>query len=125
MDVLIIEATDTTPKVHLDADNEIFKFEGRCYPANPDEFFEPVVEWLIQYCEAPNKETELNFNLSFFNTSTAMILARLLFILADVPIDTSYVHVKWYYFRTDYDLKRLGEDMGMVTHIPVKLLAFE
>ncbi len=125
MKALIINETSTTPQVTLDINEGTFEFTGKSYPANADEFYEPILNWFDQYAQAPNPVTSLKIDLSFFNTTTAKIMAQVLFILADIPIDVSEVSVKWVYFRKDIDSKRIGEDMQMITHIPIKLVARE
>ena len=56
MEVLTKTATEDTPDVTLDAANGVFEFVGQAYPENAADFFNPILEWLEEYGDSPNRE---------------------------------------------------------------------
>ena len=76
-----LEETTYTPRVVLDAKNHLIEFEGKCYPNNSFEFFNPITTWLEEYIETISDEKiTMNMQLSYFNSSTNQIL----FIIFDL-----------------------------------------
>ena len=49
MEPLYLEATDETPGVNLDADKNIFEFNGKSLPEDVVTFYNPIFDWLNQY----------------------------------------------------------------------------
>ena len=63
MDVIKIMGTDDTPTVTLDAGNNIFEISGRSLPEDVAAFYNPIIEWMEKYNQAPLAKTVFNFKL--------------------------------------------------------------
>ncbi len=50
METIKIQGTEDTPKIILDAGNEILEISGRSLPEDVSSFYEPVLNWLNEYC---------------------------------------------------------------------------
>ena len=55
METIKIQGSEDTPKIILDAGNEILEISGRSLPEDVSSFYEPVLNWLNEYSENPNK----------------------------------------------------------------------
>jgi len=107
MENINIEQQDDSPKVIMDFEKGLIEFEGECYPENAFEFFEPILQWLNEYFENENKETTVNFKLSYFNSATTQVLFDLFDIFDENNHDKLVIN--WYYDKenrgrlTDYE----------------------
>jgi hypothetical protein len=48
METIKIQGSEDTPKIILDAGNEILEISGRSLPEDVSSFYEPVLNWLNQ-----------------------------------------------------------------------------
>jgi hypothetical protein len=100
MDNLSIEQGENSPKVILNANEGFIEFEGKSYPENTFEFYEPVVEWLNGYFDGNAQEkTTINFKLTYFNSATTQIF----FDIFDVIQEGEYneLEINWFYDGSD------------------------
>ena len=74
METIKIQGTEDTPKVILDKENELMEISGRSLPEDVTAFYEPILNWLNEYSESPNKKTIFNFKLVYFNTASSKLL---------------------------------------------------
>jgi len=125
MDTIKINSTDDTPRIILDAENEIFEISGMSLPEDVNLFYEPILSWLEEYAESPNKETIFNFRLIYFNTASSKLLLDILFKLEEIFEDGHTVTVKWYYPEDDEDMKESGEEYSELVDVPFDLIAYE
>lgn len=96
MDSLNLEATVNSPKVTLDYSNGIIELEGKSYPENTFDFYEPIIQWLSDYFKAQTqKHTTINIKLSYFNSATSQVLFDLFDIVQDGEFEN--LEVNWYY----------------------------
>ena len=66
----LIEPTDCTPRVVLDADECRLTIEGESFPENVRDFYEPIVQQIAAFLEV-SKKLEVRFDLRYFNTSSS------------------------------------------------------
>lgn len=78
MDSLIITPNKDTPFVSFDTDNNVFDISGESYPVLPNEFYEPVLQWLHEYLLINTNPVTVNIQLYYFNTSTYSPLCEIL-----------------------------------------------
>ena len=78
MNVIKLEATEDTPKIVLDAANNIFEISGRSIPEDSATFYKPILEWIDLYGSKPNPKTNFIFNLEYFNTSSSKLILDIL-----------------------------------------------
>ncbi|WP_455756965.1 DUF1987 domain-containing protein [Sulfurimonas sp.] len=96
MNSLNIEPTVNSPKVTLDFDNGLIELEGKSYPENTFDFYEPITDWLSSYFKGNAKEqTTINIKLSYFNSATSQVLFDLFDIVEDGEFEN--LNVNWYY----------------------------
>ena len=94
--------TRDTPEVEFDALKGFLRMKGRCYPSDAKKFFEPLVNWLRDYVDAPKSEkTEVHIDLEYFNTTSGKILLNLFEMLKELYKLGNQVSVKWYEWESD------------------------
>ncbi|MCQ2253065.1 MAG: DUF1987 domain-containing protein [Bacteroidales bacterium] len=123
IETYLIESTNETPKVELDKANGVFKFEGKSLPEDVIKFYGPIQNWFAEYCDDPNPETEIVFNLEYFNSSTARIIVKILIATEAIHVaGKSKVHVSWYYRENDEVMQDRGMELKSVLNIPFDML---
>jgi hypothetical protein len=75
---LQIEPTVKTPKINFDPEKGVLLMSGRSMPENVLDLFEPILDWVEEYCKYPADTTTLIVKLEYFNTSSAKCILELL-----------------------------------------------
>ena len=122
MDPIIINETEDTPGIKLDAGNEIFEISGRSLPEDVSKFYGPILSWLDEYAASPNDQTVFNFKLSYFNTASSKIILDILMKLEGIYNDGKDIAIKWYYPSDDEDMMEAGEEYADIVDIPIELV---
>ncbi len=108
MEALILQATEDTPEVIFDPEQNTFKLSKISVPEDAYEFYVPIIQWLKKYGENPLKETVVDFDLEYVNSASAKQIIQVLLALEDISNNTK-VLVKWYYEAIDEDMRLLGK----------------
>lgn len=132
MEPLIIEATDKTPGIILDPDNDNFEISGNSRPENVSEFYYPVINWLIEFEKEVldrkaikfSKKHPLNFNfkLNYFNSSSAKFLYDVMSKLVEFHKKGHIIRILWYFEKDDEDMKYAGEEMSELLEVPFQFI---
>ncbi len=111
MKPLKILATDSSPAINFDPKKGKFQIAGNSLPENSRGFYQPVIEWLDQYAESPNPETEIEFKMILLNTSSTKLFIDIFRkINKIVEYSDSEVNVVWNYVYGDDDIHDVGVD---------------
>ena len=121
---LDIEGTASTPMVEFDPDRGDFKIEGRSIPENPGDFYDPVVDWLIDYFKTPSQHTTLNLNLEYVNSGSSKYLLGVLKLLKDKYDEGISLEINWYYEEDDEAIQSLGEHYRSTLKLPFNLVEY-
>jgi len=124
MEALTREATSDTPKVHLDAENNIFEISKMSLPEDAIEFYEPIMKWLDDYKKNPKEKTTFVFKLEYFNTASSKQIIQILLLLQEIG-SVSDVLVKWYYKDIDEDMQAIGEEYSQVIDVKFDLIEYK
>lgn len=116
-----IEATDDHPKVELDRDKKIFIIAGRSLPEDANRFYNPIKEWIINYLEQPNNETEFILKMEYMNSASVRKLTEILFELEKLQSLEKSITVTWFYKPNDEIMKERGEEIKNVVELPFHL----
>lgn len=117
MEDIKIAPTQKTPSVSFSA-NGTLELKGRSIPENSLEFYKPLIDWLDQYGESANSETNVHVQLEYFNTSSSKCLLDLFKRLESL----NKVVIHWYYEQDDEDMLEAGEDYEAIVSIPFKMI---
>jgi len=80
---LYIPATNQTPEINFNPTAVIFEISGVCILTQPETFFSPIIDWLIN--ELPKLEIEVTFvfQLEYFNTASSKFILDIMSLLED------------------------------------------
>ena len=120
MQALKIEATDQTPKVTLNKDTNTFEFSGRSLSEDAMVFYRPVIQWMTEYANKPNANTEVSFKMEYMNTSSSKALFDFFAILQTIAGSK----IIWYFQDEDEDMEETGEEFSALVKIPFEMRAY-
>ena len=118
MEPLKIELTQSTPKIYLDKDSGKFEIAGKSFPEESRSFYAPLFTWLEEYAKNPNEETLFEFNMEYFNSSSALIILEILNLLGKIFKNGKKVSVSWNHLDIDEDMLEAGEEYSELVKIP-------
>lgn len=110
---LVLDRTNKTPRVMLDANNLLFEIRGRIMPDTAISFFDPILNWLENYSQNPAQDTLLLLELEYFDTNASQMLLNIFRILEKIQQKGKTVTVNWIIEHGDTDMKEAGEDFAM------------
>ena len=95
MQKLSIIATKYTPAISSSLDNASITFEGKSYPENTFEFYEPIETYIGQFLDNfKDSHVSVNFDVSYFNSSTSKIFFNIFDMLEESAIAGTKITVK-------------------------------
>lgn len=112
-------ATEKTPEINFDFENGVFLVRGISIPENTVDFYHGLIFALREYAKTPQPESILKIGLEYFNTSTSVIILKLLNALE--LAENSKVKVIWYYEEDDIEMEEVGLDFKEMTSVPFNL----
>jgi hypothetical protein len=124
METIKIQGTEDTPKIILDAENEIMEISGRSLPEDVSSFYEPVLNWLNEYAENPKKKTVFNFKLTYFNTASSKLLLDILMKLEELHEKGHDVLIRWHFPEDDEDMAEAGEEYADIVDVPFEQVSY-
>jgi len=124
METIKIQGTEDTPKIILDAENDILEISGRSLPEDVSSFYEPVLNWLNEYAENPKKKTIFNFKLTYFNTASSKLLLDILMKLEEMHEKGIEVLIRWHYPEDDEDMAEAGEEYADIVDVPFEQISY-
>lgn len=112
MDTITIAATERSPELSFDFENNRFTLKGESYPEDVTEFFGKPLKDLETHLENLKGGTiEFTFELIYFNSSSAKILMSL-FDMLEEAAEENTVNIIWVYESDDDNMEELGEEFG-------------
>ncbi len=120
MEILHLEGAEDTPKIILDKNNGIFEISGRSLPEDCAEFYQPILDWIGEYAEDANGDTNFVFKLEYFNTASSKLILDILSKLEDIP----NISISWYFHEDDEDMEEAGEEFSELVEIPFEFKTY-
>jgi hypothetical protein len=113
MDNIKIPGSTRTPAVSFDFVQHRFRISGESYPEDVTIFYNPLLESLDRYLsENGIKFCQFNFELIYFNSSSAKVIMMLMEKLDAAAANGVQVDVHWLYDPEDETMEELGEEFG-------------
>ena len=122
MESISIEGSAKTPTVKFDPESGVLEIKGRSIPENSIEFYKPMVDWLDEYASQAQKNTVVNIQLEYFNTSSSKCILDVFKKLEAINKGKSDVLINWYYEEDDEDMLEAGEDYESIIRVPFKMI---
>lgn len=110
MEKWTIEATDRSPRVVLDRQDSVLLVEGRSYPEEGMDFFDPIVARFRTIQESENPIRTIHIRLEYYNSATTKAIADLLTALERSAKRGNEARVIWEYEADDDGIE---EDIDM------------
>ena len=110
MQDLIIEETKYTPKIEMLFEKRYISFKGKSYPENTFDFYMPVVSWLKNYFQKQKDKTIVDFEISYFNSSSSKLFFDLFDIFEEFSALNCEIVINWYYDSENESALEAGED---------------
>ena len=124
MEPLRILATEDTPEIIFDPQNNIFKISNVSLPENAIEFYAPVIEWLKKYRDNALPHTVFDFNIEYLNTASSKQIFELIFLIDKIN-EKSNVTIRWHYDKIDEDMHALGIRFTHLVKVRFELVEYE
>ena len=124
METLRIEATDDSPQVLLDQEDNQFEISGKSLPEDVVDFFQPVMDWMTSYRKKPNARTEFNLKMIYFNTASSKLIMDILMIFEEMVEEGHDVVIRWHSMQSDEDMQEAGKEYEEMLEIPFEHLTY-
>lgn len=122
---LVIDETPKTPGIILDTDNGTIEIKGRSIPENSLAFYQPVLEAMDEYANAPKDYTKMTIQLDYFSTSSSKCILDLFKKLENIIKKGKTAEIYWMYEDKDDNIRDAGADYETMIDVPFKILAIE
>ncbi len=110
MEKWTIEPTDRSPRVILDRQDSVLLLEGRSYPEEGMDFFDPILVRFRSIQESDNPIRVIHIRLEYYNSATTKAIADLLTALELSARRGNEAKVLWEYEADDDGIE---EDIDM------------
>ncbi len=120
MDQLILNAGKDTPRVHFNHKEGILELSGQSLSEDASLFYAPLLNWLQAYVSSNPAVTKLIFNLSYFNSSSAKQLLKILYELETIQKNGNTIEVLWKFPKGNSLLEERGNELEFLVDLPFK-----
>lgn len=124
METLLIEQTDDSPRIVLDPVDKLFEISGKSLPEDVLEFYQPVLDWLNSYREAPDAKTIFSVRLIYFNTASSKMIMDIFLIFEEMVEEGHDVLIRWHSHQKDEDMQEAGKEFEEMIAVPFEHLSY-
>ncbi len=125
MEALRIAQTDDSPEVILDQVGNHFEISGKSLPEDVVDFYQPVLDWLVQYRKQPNPKTVFTFKLIYFNTASSKLILDILMVFEEMVEEGRDILVRWLSLSSDEDMQEAGREYEEMIDVPFEHDSYE
>jgi hypothetical protein len=124
MENMFIPAMERSPEVDFRFEENRLSLRGEAYPEDAAAFFGPLLRQLSAYCETIHgQELHVEFQLDYFNTSSAKALMNMIQILETAVRHGARVSLRWCFQKDDDVMREFGEDFSTeLEHVQFQLV---
>lgn len=122
---MVIEETTKTPGIILDPQEGTISIKGRSIPENSLAFYQPILEAMDQYANAPKDYTKMTIQLDYFSTSSSKCILDLFKKLENIIKKGKTAEIYWLYEDKDDNIRDAGADYETMIDVPFKIVAIE
>ena len=111
MDNLYIEASDCTPAISFNYEQNVLDIRGTSYPENTSSFYVPIFSWLKHYfAQLEEGEIGVNIEIVYFNSGSSKVLLDFFDLLDGAAFRGIDITINWMYEEDDIDMLEYGEE---------------
>jgi hypothetical protein len=125
---LIFEKTESSPKVILDPERNIFEISGESRPADVGSFYGEILRWFDDFsahllkAKDNHEPVVFDFDLEYFNSSSAKYILDFCKQIASLNSKGRTVKVLWKYEEDDTDILEAGQEMSRIAKMPFEFV---
>jgi len=112
----MIKSKKKTPLIVLDENKGLIELKGSSIMENAKEFYDPMMEWAFEYVRHP-KDTIVNIDLEYFNTSSAKIILIFIKTLSKIKQSGYDLKVNWYHEEDDEEIIDSGHNFALSSQV--------
>lgn len=118
MKELIINESPNNPGVNFNPYDGILEIEGRSILEKPDEFYDPLLDWIHQYFEDPKDFTLIKIKLEYINSSSTKYMLLMFRSIKQYYEKGHDCRIDWYYEEDDVPILDMGKHFKNATKLP-------
>ena len=119
MENSIIQETEIGPEIKMNISGSV-TIKGRSMMEDASLFFKPCYEWITEYIQLSNKSLSITIELSYFNSSSAKQLMKILMAVDDSEIEGKVI---WLYPKDNDVLLERGQELEIMLDLPFEYQA--
>jgi hypothetical protein len=116
---ILIDKTVDCPYINF-SEEGIIDIEGRSIAEDVFSFWQPLMEWISEYCKKPAEFTSVVINLEYTNSSSNKYINEILRKLEGCHAQGNRMLITWKYEDDDESIFQLGKDFEAMTTLPFK-----
>ncbi|KTS70786.1 DUF1987 domain-containing protein [Pantoea stewartii] len=113
MQTIHLTATECTPAVEFDFAAQRFSLRGESWPENAAAFYRPLQSALESWQPQASQLTEVNIDLSYFNSSSTKMLFGLFDQFNRLAQNGCEIALNWFYDAEDDVSEEFGEELSL------------
>jgi hypothetical protein len=117
LDSLILPGEEKTPGIHFDVKTHRLQISGISIPEDALAFYKPILHWLGLYLQQRPLETEMIFQLEFFNTVSSRLFLEIMKLMQKLKESGTEVTIRWVYEEDDEDIQEAGENYAQMVEV--------
>ena len=118
MNPISIQATESTPTINCNFENELIEILGRSIPENATEFYSPLIEWVTDFGNSDKQNLKIIFFLDYINSISFKIVFEILLLTEKIKQDGKNVSILWKYDEGDEQILDEGYYFSSKLDIP-------
>lgn len=116
---ILIDKTADCPYINF-SEEGIIDIEGRSIAEDVFSFWQPLLEWISNYCNNPAEFTDVIISLEYTNSSSNKYINEILRRLEECYAKGNKMLITWKYEEDDESIYQLGKDLEGITNLPFK-----
>ena len=122
----IAKPQQDTPEINFSIEKQKLFIAGKSFAEDVVEFYTPLIKWIDNYfATKPEKQTILEFKMTYFSTATSKVFLDLLIKLETYSKKGMPVKILWNYADKDEDIMESGEEYAEMVQLPFELKSYE
>jgi hypothetical protein len=111
MESITIEATKSSPFIHIDPSAYLIQIKGESYPENAAKFYGPILSSINEYLNSLEaSRITVDIHLTYFNSSSSKALLNFFEILDKTVSEGKDIVVNWCYHPENETIFEAGEE---------------
>ena len=129
MESLHIQATEFTPEIYFNVEENMFEISGFSRPEDVRTFYQQFFSWIeehsseIENTKSLNDKLKVVFKLVYFNSASSKCLLDILIALKKIYLEN--LDIEWHYEEGDEDLLEAGEEFSNAVEVNFRYIEVE